>query len=140
WLEIINRDVLEKVPLFHGGDPVFLHNLAMMLRPVVYEAGETIINKGEMGNEMYVICRGRVEVLDGTKVLTTLGEGEFFGEMSLMLSQPRTATIRAIDSVDLFVLDKADFNRFLKDQPQFANSLRQIAQKRYHLPEGAWEA
>jgi glucose-6-phosphate 1-dehydrogenase len=139
WVEVINRDVLEKVPLFQGGDPVFLHNLAMMLKPVVYDAGAYIIRKGEMGSEMYFISRGQVEVLDGGgKLLNTLGEGDFFGEISLLLSQPRAASIRAAANCDLFVLDKADFDRVLAGQPQFADSLREVARSRYQLAEGSW--
>lgn len=134
WLEIINRDVLAMVPLFHGGDPVALNNLAMVLKPVVISAGDFIVKKGEMGQEMYFICRGQVEILDGAgKRLNLLGEGDFFGEISLLFSQPRTASIRATMPCDLFVLDKADFDRVLKSHPEFAEPLREIAKSRYHV-------
>ncbi|HEX8199555.1 MAG TPA: glucose-6-phosphate dehydrogenase [Isosphaeraceae bacterium] len=141
WLEVINRNVLARVPLLQGADPVCLHNLAMMLKPVVASPGETIIRQGEMGSEMYFLCRGQVEVRDdgaGT-LLTTLGEGQYFGELSLLLSQPRAATIRAAAPCDLFVLDKADFQRVLREFPQFAGSLREQAKARYQLqlPEDA---
>lgn len=132
WIEIVNREVLEKVPLFQQCDSVFLHNLAMMLKPVVVDAGEYIIRHGEMGTEMYFVCRGQVEVLDGAGVrLDTLGEGDFFGELSLLFSKPRTASIRAVTACDLFVLEKADFNRVLRDQPQLASTLRDVAKSRY---------
>jgi CRP-like cAMP-binding protein len=122
------------VPLFQEGDAVFLHNLAMMLKPVVYSPGDYIIRQGETGREMYFICRGKADVLDGTgKRLNTLGEGDFFGEVGLLLAKPRTASIRATEDCDLFVLDKADFNRVLKDHPQFASCLRDIAEKRYKV-------
>ena len=137
WVEVINRGVLDQVPLFRNGDPVFLHNLAMALRPVVYEAGETILRKGDPGREMYFICRGQVDVLDGAgKRLGTLGEGDFFGELSLLRSEPRTATIRATAPCDLFVLDQADFNKVLKDFPQFAGSLWEVAKQRYPAAAG----
>jgi glucose-6-phosphate 1-dehydrogenase len=140
WVELINRDVLEQVPLFQECDSVFLHSLAMMLRPIVYSPGEYIIRKGDMGREMYFICRGQVEVLDGAgKLLNTLDEGNFFGETSLLLSQPRTASIRAATSCNLFVLDKSDFQRILKDHSQFAHSIREIARTRYQMPVGAEE-
>ena len=114
-----------------GGGPVFLHNLAMMLKPVVYSPGDYILRKGEVGKEMYFICRGQVEVLDGNgKGLATLGEGDYFGEMSLLLSQVRNASIRATAPCDLFVLEKGDFDRVLKDHPDFASSLRETARER----------
>jgi glucose-6-phosphate 1-dehydrogenase len=136
WMEIINRDFLEKVPLFKGADPVLLRSLAMMLKPVVFEAGEIIIREGEVGREMYIICRGQVEAVDRNgRVLNTLGEGAFFGELSLLFAKPRTATIRAATSCNLFVLEQADFNRALRNNPQFANSLRETARTRYSQVE-----
>jgi glucose-6-phosphate 1-dehydrogenase len=132
WVEVINRDVLAKVPLFRDGDPVLLHNLSMMLKPVVAAAGADIIRQGDIGGEMYVISRGQVDVLGAAgERLNTLAAGDFFGELSLLLSQPRNATIRATAPCDLFVLDKADFNRALKEHPQFASSLREVARSRY---------
>src|SRR5262249_28922575 len=137
WIEVINREVLVNVPLFQGASPTCLHSLAMMLKPIVFPAGEHIIRKGEMGSEMYFICRGQVEVLDGAgKRVAVLGEGDFFGELALLLSQPRNASIRALTMCDLFVLDKADFNHVLKDYPEFAGSLREVVKKRYASVEG----
>jgi CRP-like cAMP-binding protein len=136
WVEIINRSVLEKVPLFQKADPVFLNNLAMMLRPEAYSAGDDIVRHGETSGEMYIICRGQVEVLDAAgKQVRTMGEGDFFGEMGLLLSQPRTATVRATTACDLFALDKADFRRFLKDQPNFAEKVGEVARQRYRVVE-----
>ena len=135
WVEIINRDVLEKIPLFAGGDPVSLHNVAMMLKPQVVGAGEIVIHQGDEGREMFVICRGQVEVTDASgKVLGTLGEGDFFGEASLLFSKPRTATVRTTQPCDLFVLDRVDFEAVLQDSPKFAAALRKVAKKRY--PDG----
>jgi glucose-6-phosphate 1-dehydrogenase len=136
WVEVVNRETLDKVPLFRGGDPIFLHNLAMMLRPVVYDAGQDIIRKGDVGSEMYIVCRGQAEVLDGSKRLSTVGEGDFFGELALLQSSPRAATVRAVSNCDLFVLDKADFNRVLSNHPQFAGTLREVAKSRYKVSEG----
>jgi glucose-6-phosphate 1-dehydrogenase len=136
WVEIVNRGVLAKVPLFKDTDPILLGNLAMMLKPVVYSKGDTIINKGDVGDEMYFICRGQVEVLDGGgKVLNTLNEGSYFGELSLLFAKPRTASIRAATSCDLFVLEKSDFQKALTGHPQLAASLHQIAKERYSMTE-----
>jgi glucose-6-phosphate 1-dehydrogenase len=135
WLEVINRSNLEQVALFNCCNAVLLHTLAMALRPVVYDAGSYIIRKGEMGQEMYVLARGQVEVLDGSGTrLSTLEPGDFFGELSLLHAQPRTANVRAVTPCDLFVLDKADFTKALLDFPQFAASLEEAARTRYQPP------
>jgi glucose-6-phosphate 1-dehydrogenase len=131
WIEIVNREVLGKVPLFKGCDSIFLHTLAMVLKPDVVGGGDVIMNKGDLGRQMYFISRGEVDIMDGERVVRTLVEGDFFGELALLSSQPRTATVRARTSCDLFVLDKGDFDKALKDHPEFANSLRENLKARY---------
>src|SRR5262249_26175250 len=64
WFEVINREALERVPLLRGGDPTFLNQVAMALRPVVVPPGQVIIRKGDPGAEMYLISRGEAEVVD----------------------------------------------------------------------------
>jgi glucose-6-phosphate 1-dehydrogenase len=134
WGEVLNRETLEKIPLFHGGDAVFLNSVIMALKPVVFQQGELVIRKGEIGRAMYIIARGEVEVInDAGEVVATLGEGNYFGEISLLLSEPRTATVRASAYSDCFMLDKADFNRVLRDRPQFLKAIRETATTRYNV-------
>jgi len=138
WVEILNRETLEKVPLFHGGDAVLLSSLILALKPVVFPAGELILKKGDLGRELYLISRGEVEVVDSSgKVTATLGEGDFFGEIGLLLSAPRTANVRARSHCDLFVLEKSDFARVLRDRPQFVKSIMEIAMTRYNITTSA---
>jgi glucose-6-phosphate 1-dehydrogenase len=133
WFEIINRETLEQVPLFQGGDPLLLNQVSMALSSRVVDAGKTIVMKGESGAEMYLICRGEVEVLDSRgQVQVTLREGDCFGEVALLLAEPRTATVRAKTACDLFVLGRADFGRILREHPQFAHKIETIARERYH--------
>jgi glucose-6-phosphate 1-dehydrogenase len=138
WAEVFNRSMLEKVPLFQGGSPIFFHNLALMFKPVVYCPGDLIIRKGDPGAEMYFICRGEVEVLDvqGSRI-AALGAGEFFGELSLLLSQPRNASVRAVTPCDLFVLNQSDFQKVLRDHSDFAGTLREHALRRAGIPADA---
>ncbi len=133
WFEIVSRETLERVPLFRDGDPLLLSQVSMALRPEAASVGEVIIREGEPGSEMYLICRGEVDVLDaGGHVRATLREGDCFGEVALLLSEPRTATVRARTSCDLFVLEKSDFGRILREHPQFAEAITQIARDRYN--------
>jgi glucose-6-phosphate 1-dehydrogenase len=136
WMEVINRDVLDKVPLFKGLDPVFLRNLAIMLQPVVFAAGEIIYQKGAVGDAMYFICRGQAEIVEGPgKELGTLGEGDFFGELALVTAQPRSATIRAVTACNLFVLERADFTRVVETYPQFVSTMCAVVKSRYKLTD-----
>jgi glucose-6-phosphate 1-dehydrogenase len=134
WVEIPTRETLEKVPLFQGADAVLLGSLIMALKPVVFQPGDVIIRKGETGRELYLISRGEVEVIgDSGEVIAKLGEGSVFGEISLLTSEPRTATIRAASYCDFFVLDKSDFVRVLRDRPHFLKAITEVAQARYNV-------
>jgi CRP-like cAMP-binding protein len=141
WLEVINRAVLEKVPLFQDTSSVFLHGLALVLKPVVFTAGDYIVKKGEPGSEMYFLARGEVDIVDGEgQVVRVLGEGNFFGEKSLITSEPRSAHVRAKTQCDLFVLEKSDFVKVLKDHPRFARSILETSKRRYQLSPEAERA
>ena len=135
WVEIINREVLQQIPLFKDADPQFLNSLCLLLTPVVYDAGDTIFRKGDPGNELFVISRGEVDVFDGeNKPITRLKEGSFFGELSLLLAQPRNATVRAATQCDLFTLSKPDFERTVRSQREFAKAVLDTAKSRYNVP------
>ena len=140
WLEVINRAVLEKVPLFAGCSAVFLHGLALVLKPAVFADGDTIVEKGGLGSEMYFVARGEVEIADADKVIATLGEGSFFGEKSLILAEPRSASVRARTQCDLYVLQKTDFMKVLRDHPGFARSILDAYRQRYKLAHEAAQA
>ncbi len=62
-----------------------------------------------------------------------LRDGDIFGEIAILMSTPRTANVRARTSTDLFVLDKADFNRILRDNPQLAEAMKEVAKTRYRV-------
>lgn len=135
WIEIINREVLQQIPLFQTADARFLNALVMMLKPEIYSAGDSIIRKGETGEQMYIISKGEVEVLgDNEQPVAVLKEGNFFGELSLLLSAPRNATVRARTPCDLYVLSKHDFDDALREYPEFADALLDVVKKRYKVP------
>src|SRR3989442_10591808 len=121
WFELLTDDVLKKVEIFKDGDPLFLSQVILALQPEVVTAGETIIRKGDMGREMYILVRGEAEVLDEYgEILKTFKDGDFFGEIALLMHTPRTVTVRAKTTCDLVALDKTSFTRILRDHPQFA--------------------
>jgi glucose-6-phosphate 1-dehydrogenase len=134
WFELVTEEALKKAVLFKDGEPLLLSQVIMALRPRMVVPGEQIIRKGDIGREMYVLARGEVEVLDdGGKVIKTLKDGDFFGEIGVLTSLPRTASVRAKTGCDLFVLDKTDFSRILRDHPQFATGVLKVANERYNL-------
>jgi glucose-6-phosphate 1-dehydrogenase len=134
WFELISDDFLKKVPIFKDGDPLFLSQVILALRPQVAGAGDLLIRRGDLGQEMYVLVRGQVEVLDAAgRPLVTLKDGACFGELALLIHSQRTASVRARTGCDLLVLDAAAFTRILHDFPHFAESVIRIARERYDL-------
>jgi glucose-6-phosphate 1-dehydrogenase len=131
WVEVINRENFERVPILRGANSVFLRNLALTLKPASFASGESLIEKGDPGQEMYFLCRGQVEVVDGERRLATLGPGDFFGELALLYATPRTFSVRALGPCEAFVLSTGDFARLLEEQPTVARSIKEIARERY---------
>jgi CRP-like cAMP-binding protein len=130
----VTGDVLKSVPLFKDGDAMFLEQVIMALRSRQVAPGDLVIHKGDVGRELYLVARGEVEVLDDVgNVLKVLRDGDIFGEIGLLMSTPRTADVRARTSCDLFVLEKSDFSRILRDSPQFAKAVMQVARDRYDV-------
>ena len=126
--------MLEKSPLFKGADPLLLNSVIMALKPETVERGETIIKVGDTANELYLISRGEVEVSDENgRMLTSLQDGDFFGEVGLLMAVPRIATVTATSLCDLFILTKDDFIRILRDHSQFADTILKVAQDRFDL-------
>jgi CRP-like cAMP-binding protein len=134
WHEVVTEDVLKQSPLFKDGDAVLLEQVVLALSPVQAEQGEELIRRGDLGREMFLIEQGEVEVIgaDG-KVIRTLKDGDVFGEVGVLTSKPRNATVRATMPTDLYRLDKKDFSRILRDNPNFANAIQQIAKERFNL-------
>ncbi|MSP56608.1 MAG: glucose-6-phosphate dehydrogenase [Myxococcales bacterium] len=138
WVEIINRDVMERVPLFAGSDPSFLNSLLMILEPDVFEPGDFIVREGDSADAMFFIARGAVEVIDASgERVKELGVGDFFGEIGMLSSKPRNASVRAITQTDVFLLKRTDFNKVLAQHPSFAESVERIARERYRAPEAS---
>jgi glucose-6-phosphate 1-dehydrogenase len=134
WHEVVTEDVLKQSPLFKEGDTVFLDQVIMALKPIQAATGEQLITKGEIGRELYLIEQGEVEVLDDAgKVLKVLTDGDVFGEVGVLMSTPRNATCRAKSPTDLYVLEKSDFSRILRDNPNFATAIQQVAKERYGI-------
>ena len=134
WHEVVTEEVLKTVPLFKDGDVLFLGAVIMALRSKQAASGELLIKKGDIGRELYLVARGEVEVLDDVgNVIKVLRDGDIFGEIGVLMATPRTANVRAKTSCDLFVLEKSDFSRILRDNPQFAKAVQQVARDRYNL-------
>ncbi|XP_055321990.1 cyclic nucleotide-gated cation channel alpha-3 isoform X2 [Sitodiplosis mosellana] len=136
----VHLDTLKRVEIFQNTEAGFLCELVLRLRPVVFSPGDFICRKGEVGKEMYIVNRGRLQVVadNGKTVMASLKAGCYFGEISILnmgtagkeLGNRRTASVRSVGYSDLFVLSKKDMWDVLKEYPAARVRLEAIAVKR----------
>ena len=95
-----------------------------------FEPGEDIFRQGDVGDRLYVIRTGEVEVVRDGVPVTTLDHGNYFGEMALLANVPRNATVRAVKPTDVLAVAKGDFAKLLASFPEFAADLKDMASRR----------
>lgn len=127
--------VLRRVSLFSELPDDALATLAHGSRLHRYLPEEVVIRQGAEGSELYVIESGRVSVAtshagQSERVLSHLGPGEFFGEMSLLVGEPRNATIRAVTECELLVVNKAAMAAVFESSPELAGRVSEIVARR----------
>ena len=120
--------LLKNVSLFEGLEENELRALAETTSTRTFPKDNVIILAEDQGDTMFIIQRGRVKVSivseDGREViLSSLGPGDFFGDMSLLDSKPRSANVTATEETDLLMLHRADFIRLIQTIPQIAIKL-----------------
>jgi MFS family permease len=102
-------ELLRAVPVFQPLELPVLERLARAVRPVGAEPGKTVIAEGEPGDLYYVVRQGELDVLAEGLPLRRLGRGSGFGEIALLRSVPRTATVVAVTPVELYALEREHF-------------------------------
>jgi CRP/FNR family transcriptional regulator, cyclic AMP receptor protein len=126
--EVVN--MLQNVPIFSGMPKKELKAMAHSFVERVYEPGTIIEQEGGKGISFYLIIDGSVDVKKGEKSIAKLSKGQFFGELSLLDKQPRSATIQAIDRTRCLVMTAWVWGGFLETQPKLAVPvMRELARR-----------
>lgn len=131
----MSQDILGPIPLFAQLPIEERAELERMLKTQQYPANRPVVWLGERGEDFFIIKHGKVLVScpdeSGKEVLlTTLGPGHFFGEISLLDGGPRTATVRTATDSEFFILSRDDFLGFLRRHPDAAIYMLGILGKR----------
>lgn len=125
---------LERLPFFSPLSHELLHELAMHTERRLYAHGELVIQQGDYGEELFIVERGKVEVLidrhHGMEHVATLGPRDFFGEMSLLTGEQRRASVRADGEVSLLVVSKEALQPILEAVPELATHLSEVLSAR----------
>ena len=121
---------LRRAPLFEGLSKKELRALAQVTDDLQVEAGTVLCREGTLGREFFVVVDGEAQVTRGGKPVALRGGGEFFGEIALLTTTKRTATVTATTPLRCFVLTGGDFRRVLDENPKVARKVMQALAER----------
>jgi serine/threonine protein phosphatase PrpC len=116
----LKRDVLANMPLFERLTERELLRVMQAVEVRVYGDGDVVIREGDKGDELFIVLEGKVRVSRGEQTLTHLGQGEHVGEMALIRSVPRSATVTAVGAAELIAIRRADFFEILRKEHEVA--------------------
>lgn len=122
-------DVVSKVPFFQSLDPTTITEITQMLRRIEVPAHTAVIRRGKIGDCMYFIADGEVQV-EVKPTPVRLGSGTFFGELALLGDSTRTANVATTKQSTLLVLDLADFRKLMANRSELARMIEAEAKKR----------
>jgi len=126
-------ELIGRLDLLSGLDADQLARVRRLLRPQFTVPNERILRAGDRADAVYFIASGAVEVrLPGAQRIQ-LGTGAFFGEMALLTNQPRRADVVALTFCRLLVLSRADFEKFMADNPEARAEINHVAQARLEM-------
>ncbi len=136
---MIKKDFIAKIPIFKFLAEEDYLPLVSLWKQRNLKQGEILFRKGDAGSTMYVIADGEIEIFlpvdppVNEVLISSLKEGDFFGELSLFVDTPRTATARAREDCMLFSMERGDLITFLMERPSVAVSMISEMGKRLQL-------
>jgi len=127
--------ILQKVPIFRMLGKESIDFIVERLKFKTFEKSEVVCKIGDPGDSMYIIITGSVDICiygqeGAEQIVASLGPGDYFGEMSLLTDEPRSATVRTSDPSEMFLLNKKDFDVILEKFPSISLSMGKIVSKR----------
>lgn len=131
--ELVGR--LNSVSAFHPLEPGDIAKLASTAETQRFTRGERVVEQGESGDTLYLVMEGHAQVLvkdekGGDRQVSTLSTGEFFGEMALLTGEARSATVRAIDDLEVMVVGSHALRPVLEQRPELAHKMAELVEKR----------
>lgn len=121
---------LYEVPMFSGCSKRELEAVGRLADETRLRTGTVLTREGSPGHECFVLLEGEADVRIGRKVVAHLGPGEIVGEMALLSSEPRTATVVATKPVRVLVMTRPNFTAVLEQAPTVARRvMRTLAQR-----------
>ena len=123
--------LVEQVPFFKHAGAKFLRDIIPRFDERQFSPGEIVLHEGDVGDEMYFLTKGHVEVLRSgvPEPLAVLREGSFFGELAILRDAPRAATIRALNEVEVYALGRDAVLQLARAHEEFGRYLKIVAEE-----------
>lgn len=122
--------LLKSLSLFSDTPETILAEIAHLLEEKEVAESTAIVKEGEAGSGMYIIYRGSVNIIKGKQLLATLHEKDFFGELSLLDTETRSASVIAATDCTLFYIEQEPFYDLLELRPEVVRGIIRILCKR----------
>jgi CRP/FNR family cyclic AMP-dependent transcriptional regulator len=117
-------DLFSQIP---GED---LANIALIATEEARDSGENIFEEGDVGDALYLVLEGKVRVHRGEKVIAELAEKECFGEMALLDTAPRSATVTTLSEISLLRISREEFQEIMSEKHEIAVGIIKVLTRR----------
>lgn len=126
----MDASVLKTVPLFAGLSDSDRRQVARWMDQIEVGAGTPLAREGDFAYEFFLIEEGTAEVTHDGAVVTVMGPGEYFGEIALLDTRRRTASVTASTPMRLIVMFKREFQSMADAHPEIADAIRAAGKER----------
>ena len=119
----ISADVLASVDLFQSLSKRELQRVLKSAKEVAFDEGDAMVREGEEDGRFYLLLEGTARVMQGRRTVAQLGAGDYFGEISVIDGEPRSATVLAASPVRALTLARWNFRPLLDEHPAIARKV-----------------
>ncbi|MCX6224964.1 MAG: ion transporter [Bacteroidia bacterium] len=128
----LTKEFIDKAPVFKYCSLNLRNELLMAFNRQTFPPESFISREGDIGKAIYYIVQGKLQIISEkeNKIHGILGEGDYFGDLSMILKEKKTASVKSITYCDVFVLDLNDFNRIKAEYPEFNEVLNKMSSEK----------
>jgi len=126
------KGLLDKVPLFKYSSENLKNVLLLALKAKTFDPNSLIVRSGETAKEIFFISKGNMDIIDdsGEKKYGSMTDGDYFGNLSIMLGEKRTASVKTTEFCETFILYSEDFFRIKKQYPEFMEVMKKMSSEK----------
>lgn len=128
-------ELIRRIPLFADCKPEEIAEVAAIADEIDLPAGKQVVTEHADGREFVVVIDGQATVTASGRVITTLGAGEWFGEVALLTGQPRNASVVAAGPLHALVIESHRFKQLLDHAPSIREKVERFLPERQGQPE-----